>query len=50
MDKRLYNSLTFRLIVLATLVAVTTVFVVQQRWIVATVSLLFVAFVVKFTF
>ena len=49
MDKRLYNSLTFRLIVLATLVAVTTVFVVQQRWIVATVSLLFVAFAFGWT-
>ncbi len=49
MDKRLYNSLTFRLIVLATLVAVTTVFVVQQRWTVVTVSLLFVAFAFGWT-
>lgn len=44
MDKRLYNSLTFRLIVLAALVAASTVFVMQHRWIVATASLLSVAF------
>lgn len=44
MDKRLYNSLTFRLIVLAALVAASTVFVMQHRWIAATASLLSVAF------
>ena len=44
MDKRLYNSLTFRLIVLAALVAASTVFVMQHRWIAATTSLLSVAF------
>ena len=40
MDKRLYNSLT----VLAALVAASTVFVMQHRWIAATASLLSVAF------
>lgn len=44
MDKRLYNSLTFRLTVLAALVAASTVFVMQHRWIAATASLLSVAF------
>lgn len=44
MDKRLYNSLTFRLTVLAALVAASTVFVMQHRWITATASLLSVAF------
>lgn len=44
MDKRLYNSLTFRLIVLAALVTASTVFVMQHRWIAATASLLSVAF------
>lgn len=44
MDKRLYNSLTFRLIVLAALVSASTVFVMQHRWIAATASLLSVAF------
>lgn len=44
MDKRLYNSLTFRLIVLAALVAASTVFVMQHRWIAATASLLSAAF------
>lgn len=44
MDKRLYNSLTFRLIVLAALVAASTVFVMQHRWIAATANLLSVAF------
>ena len=44
MEKRLYNSLTFRLIVLAALVAASTVFVMQHRWIAATASLLSVAF------
>ena len=44
MDKRLYNSLPFRLIVLAALVAASTVFVMQHRWIAATASLLSVAF------
>lgn len=44
MDKRLYNSLTFRLIVLAAFVAASTVFVMQHRWIAATASLLSVAF------
>lgn len=44
MDKRLYNSLTFRLIVLAAFVAASTVFVMQHCWIAATASLLSVAF------
>lgn len=44
MDKRLYNSLTFRLTVLTALVAASTVFVMQHRWIAATASLLSVAF------
>lgn len=40
MDRRLYNSLTFRLLVLVLLVATTTYLFTQQQWIWATISTL----------